>query len=378
MEYDQAETVKFTEKRSRWLLIGRWALSFFLFGFVCILSTYWFLKMPNLVFSGKNQVLLEEPMDKEDKTSPSTKESETTSKVDNDLLDMNGRLIELERNFAGEVLKLDILSSETLAALDNIRELQQLVASIKKEVRGLEIEREDTQIRQTILLLAESHLNRAHKCLELGDALARCLDQVKKAEELSDFLPDDLRITFLEPIKNYRIWLDGLYQRFLQGQTNDFNKLIVLVSELATAKNVADRERLELNQIDEGQQKNRLDGFFSSIFKALKGLVTVKKIDHQLLNQYPAGEANLIKLNFQLESATARIAFLTNDVEATQISISSLKNLSESYLEESTPLARLISKLEANKPVTPPIAREKLEELRVKIRGFRQSPGPLN
>ena len=378
MEYDQAETVKFTEKRSRWLLIGRWALSFFLFGFVCILSTYWFLKMPNLVFSGKNQVLLEEPMDKEDKTSPSTKESETTSKVDNDLLDMNGRLIELERNFAGEVLKLDILSSETLAALDNIRELQQLVASIKKEVRGLEIEREDTQIRQTILLLAESHLNRAHKCLGLGDALARCLDQVKKAEELSDFLPDDLRITFLEPIKNYRIWLDGLYQRFLQGQTNDFNKLIVLVSELATAKNVADRERLELNQIDEGQQKNRLDGFFSSIFKALKGLVTVKKIDHQLLNQYPAGEANLIKLNFQLESATARIAFLTNDVEATQISISSLKNLSESYLEESTPLARLISKLEANKPVTPPIAREKLEELRVKIRGFRQSPGPLN
>jgi len=226
--------------------------------------------------------------------------------------------------------------------------------------------------------LAESHLNKAHKCLELGDALARCLDQVKKAEELSDFLPDDLRITFLEPIKNYRIWLDGLYQRFLQGQTNDFNKLIVLVSELATAKNVADRERLELNQIDEGQQKNRLDGFFSSIFKALKGLVTVKKIDHQLLNQYPAGEANLIKLNFQLESATARIAFLTNDIEATQISISSLKNLSESYLEESTPLARLISKLEANKPVTPPIAREKLEELRVKIRGFRQSPGPLN
>ena len=79
-----------------------------------------------------------------------------------------------------------------------------------------------------------------------------------------------------------------------------------------------------------------------------------------------------------MESATARIAFLTDDIEATQISINNLKKLSESYLDESTPLARLISKLEAKKLVTPPIAREKLEELRIGIRDFRQSPRVLN
>ena len=115
-----------------------------------------------------------------------------------------------------------------------------------------------------------------------------------------------------------------------------------------------------------------------SIFEALKGLVVVKKIDHQLLNQYSAGDVNRIKLSFQLESATARIAFLTNDVEATQNSINNLKNLSNSYLDESSPLARLISKLEAKKLVTPPIARDKLDELRLKIRELRQSPRLLN
>jgi len=47
-------------------------------------------------------------------------------------------------------------------------------------------------------------------------------------------------------------------------------------------------------------------------------------------------------------------------------------------LDESTPLARLISKLEAKRFVTPPIARDKLDELRLKIREFRQSPGLLD
>ncbi len=379
MEYDQAETVEFTEKRSRWFLMFRWALIFFLFGSVCILSTYWLLGMSDFDFSGKNQALLQKPTDKGAQASPSTKEAETTSEVDDDLLDINKRLIELEKSFVDEALKLEAFSLETIVAIENLRDLPQLVTSIQKEVQGLEIEREDNQIRQIIFLLAEIHLDTAYRCLNFDGILAECLDQVKKAEELSEFLPDDLRITFFEPIKSYRIWLDDWYQRSLQGQKNAFNELVVLVSELAAAKNVVNRERLELNQLDDEQEKNKpKNSFSSSIFEALKGLVIVKKVDHQLLNQYPAGEANLIKLSFQLESATARIAFLTDDIEATQISINNLKKLSESYLDESTPLARLISKLEAKKLVTPPIAREKLEELRIGIRDFRQSPRVLN
>ena len=103
--------------------------------------------------------------------------------------------------------------------------------------------------------------------------------------------------------------------------------------------------------------------------------MAIKKIDHQLLNQYSVEDVDRIKLSLQLESAAARIAFMTNDVEATQISINNLKSLSNSYLDESTPLARLISKLEAKRFVTPPIARDKLDVLRLKIRAFRQSPG---
>ena len=116
----------------------------------------------------------------------------------------------------------------------------------------------------------------------------------------------------------------------------------------------------------------------SSIFEALKGLMVIEKIDHQLLNQYSAEDVNRIKLSLQLESAAARVAFLNNDVEATQISIDNLKSLSNSYLDESTPLARLISKLEAKRFVTPLIARDKLDVLRLKIREFRQSPGLLD
>tara|TARA_Y100001970_G_scaffold290892_1_gene426151 strand:- start:2691 stop:3830 length:1140 start_codon:yes stop_codon:yes gene_type:complete len=379
MEYDQAETAEFAEKKNRWFSIGRWALLFFLFGFVCVLSTYWVLTMPDGIFSGKNQALLDETIDKNAQPYPSTKASETRLELENDLFDINRRLINLEKNFADKVLKLDILSSESIGANENLTDLQQLVASIQEEVRGLEIEHEDTQNRQTILLLTESYLNRAYRCLELDDTLVKCLDQIKKAEELSEFFQDKLRTIVLRSIKDYRIWLDDLYQRSLQAQTNDFNELVVLVSELATAKNSVDWERLDLNRADEEEKENLpRSSLSSSIIEALKGLVIIKKIDHQLLNQYSVADVNRIKLSFQLESATARIAFLTNDAEATQISINNLKNLSNSYLDESTPLARLISKLEAKKLVTPPIARDKLDELRLKIREFRQSPRLLN
>ena len=67
---------------------------------------------------------------------------------------------------------------------------------------------------------------------------------------------DNLRTTVLSSIKDYRIWLDDLNQSSLQAQTNDFNGLVVLVSELATAKNVVDQERLELNQADEEEKEN--------------------------------------------------------------------------------------------------------------------------
>ena len=379
MEYDQAETAEFAEKKNRWFSIGRWALLFFLFGSVCVLSTYWVLTMPDGIFSGKNQALLDETIDKNAQPYPSTKASETRLELENDLFDINRRLINLEKNFADKVLKLDILSSESIGANENLTDLQQLVASIQEEVRGLEIEHEDTQNRQTILLLTESYLNRAYRCLELDDTLVKCLDQIKKAEELSEFFQDKLRTIVLRSIKDYRIWLDDLYQRSLQAQTNDFNELVVLVSELATAKNSVDWERLDLNRADEEEKENLpRSSLSSSIIEALKGLVIIKKIDHQLLNQYSVADVNRIKLSFQLESATARIAFLTNDAEATQISINNLKNLSNSYLDESTPLARLISKLEAKKLVTPPIARDKLDELRLKIREFRQSPRLLN
>ncbi len=379
MEYDQAETAEFAEKKSRWSSIGRWTLMLFLFGSVCAVLTYWVLTMPDVISPGKNQALLDKTIGKNAQSYPSTKKSETTSELENDLFDINRRLINLEKNFADKVLKLDTLSSESIGANENLTDLQQLVASIQEEVRGLEIEHEDTQNRQTILLLTESYLNRAYRCLELDDTLAKCLDQVRKAEELSEFIPDKLRTIVLRSIKDYRIWLDDLYQRSLQAQTNDFNGLVVLVSELATAKNAVDRERLDPNRADEEEKENLpRSSLFSSIIEALKGLVVIKKIDHQLLNQYSAGDVNRIKLSFQLESATARIAFLTNDVEATQISINNLKNLSNSYLDESTPLARLISKLEAKKLVTPPIARDKLDELRLKIREFRQSPRLLN
>ena len=379
MEYDQAETAEFAEKKSRWSSIGRWTLMLFLFGSVCALSTYWVLTMPDVIFSGKNQALLDKTIGKNAQSYPSTKKSETTSELENDLFDINRRLINLEKNFADKVLKLDTLSSESIGANENLTDLQQLVASIQEEVRGLEIEHEDTQNRQTILLLTESYLNRAYSCLELDDTLAKCLDQVRKAEELSEFIPDKLRTVVLRSIKDYRIWLDDLYQRSLQAQTNDFNGLVVLVSELATAKNAVDRGRLDPNRADEEEKENLpRSSLFSSIIEALKGLVVIKKIDHQLLNQYSAGDVNRIKLSFQLESATARIAFLNNDVEATQISINNLKNLSNSYLDESTPLARLISKLEAKKLVTPPIARDKLDDLRLKIREFRKSPRLLN
>ena len=379
MEYDQAETAEFAEKKNRWFSIGRWALLFFLFGSVCVLSTYWVLTMPDGIFSGKNQALLDETIDKNAQPYPSTKASETRLELENDLFDINRRLINLEKNFADKVLKLDTLSSESIGANENLTDLQQLVASIQEEVRGLEIEHEDTQNRQTILLLTESYLNRAYRCLELDDTLAKCLDQIKKAEELSGFFQDKLRTIVLRPIKDYRVWLDDLYQRSLQAQTNDFNELVVLVSELATAKNSVDWERLDLNRTDEEEKENLpRSSLSSSIIEALKGLVIIKKIDHQLLNQYSVADVNRIKLSFQLESATARIAFLTNDAEATQISINNLKNLSNSYLDESTPLARLISKLEAKKLVTPPIARDKLDELRLKIREFRQSPRLLN
>ena len=379
MEYDQAETAEFAEKKNRWFSIGRWALLFFLFGSVCVLSTYWVLTMPDGIFSGKNQALLDETIDKNAQPYPSTKASETRLELENDLFDINRRLINLEKNFADKVLKLDTLSSESIGANENLTDLQQLVASIQEEVRGLEIEHEDTQNRQTILLLTESYLNRAYRCLELDDTLVKCLDQIKKAEELSEFFQDKLRTIVLRSIKDYRIWLDDLYQRSLQAQTNDFNELVVLVSELATAKNSVDWERLDLNRTDEEEKENLpRSSLSSSIIEALKGLVIIKKIDHQLLNQYSVADVNRIKLSFQLESATARIAFLTNDAEATQISINNLKNLSNSYLDESTPLARLISKLEAKKLVTPPIARDKLDELRLKIREFRQSPRLLN
>ena len=379
MEYDQAETAEFAEKKSRWFSIGRWTLMLFLVGSVCAVSTYWVLTMPDVIFSGQNQAPLDKTIVKNAQSYPSTKKSEIRSELENDLFDINRRLINLEKNFADKVLKLDTLSSESIGANENLTDLQQLVASIQEEVRGLEIEHEDTQNSQTILLLTESYLNRAYRCLELDDTLAKCLDQVRKAEELSEFIPDKLRTIVLRPIKDYRIWLDDLYQRSLQAQTNDFNGLVVLVSELATAKNAVDRERLDPNRADEEEKENLpRSSLFSSIIEALKGLVVIKKIDHQLLNQYSAGDVNRIKLSFQLESATARIAFLTNDVEATQISINNLKNLSNSYLDESTPLARLISKLEAKKLVTPPTARDKLDELRLKIREFRQSPRLLN
>ena len=108
--------------------------------------------------------------------------------------------------------------------------------------------------------------------------MAKCFDQVKKAEELSEFFPDNLRTTVLSSIKDYRIWLDDLIQSSLQAQTNDFNGLVVLVSELATANNVVDRERLELNQADEEEKENLpKNSLSSSIFEALKGLVVIKK-----------------------------------------------------------------------------------------------------
>ena len=57
MEYDQAETAEFAEKKGRWFSIGRWALTLFLFGSVCAVSTYWVLTMPDVIFSGKNQAI---------------------------------------------------------------------------------------------------------------------------------------------------------------------------------------------------------------------------------------------------------------------------------------------------------------------------------
>lgn len=379
MEYDQAETAEFAEQKNKWFSIGRWALILFLFGSVCAVSTYWVLTIPNVIFSGKNQTLPDKTIDKNAQSTPSTIKSETRSELENDLFDINRRLINLEKNFADKVRTLDTLSSESIGANDDLTNLQQLIASIEEEVRGLEIERKDTQNRETILLLTETYLNRAYRCLELDEVLAKCLDQVKKAEELSEFFPYDLRTTVLSSIKDYRIWLADLNQSSLQAQTNDFNGLVVLVSELATANNVVDPERLALNQIDEEEKENlSRNSLSSSIVEALKGLVAIKKIDHQLLNQYSAEDVNRIKLSLQLESAAARIAFLTNDVEATQVSINNLKSLSNSYLDESTPLARLISKLEAKRFVTPPIARDKLDVLRLKIRDFRQSPGLLD
>ena len=379
MEYDQAETAEFAEQKNKWFSIGRWALMLFLFGSVCAVSTYWILTMPNVILSEKNQALQDKAIDKNPQSTPSTIKSDTRSELENDLFDINRRLINLEKNFVDEVRKLDTLSSESIGANEDLTDLRQLVASIQEEVRGLEIEHEDTQNRQTILLLTESYLNRAYRCLELDEALPKCLDQVKKAEELAEFSPTNLITTVLSSIKDYRIWLDGLNQSSLQAQTNDFNGLVVLVSELATANNVVDPERLELNQADEEEKENLpRSSLSSSIFEALKGLVAIKKIDHQLLNQYSAEDVNRIKLSLQLESAAARIAFLNNDVEATQISINNLKSLSNSYLDESTPLARLISKLEAKRFVTPPIARDKLDVLRLKIREFRQSPGLLD
>lgn len=379
MEYDQAETAEFAEQKNKWFSIGRWALILFLFGSVCAVSTYWVLTIPNVIFSGKNQTLPDKTIDKNAQSTPSTIKSETRSELENDLFDINRRLINLEKNFADKVRTLDTLSSESIGANDDLTNLQQLIASIEEEVRGLEIERKDTQNRETILLLTETYLNRAYRCLELDEVLAKCLDQVKKAEELSEFFPYDLRTTVLSSIKDYRIWLADLNQSSLQAQTNDFNGLVVLVSELATANNVVDPERLALNQIDEEEKENlSQSSLSSSIVEALKGLVAIKKIDHQLLNQYSAEDVNRIKLSLQLESAAARIAFLTNDVEATQVSINNLKSLSNSYLDESTPLARLISKLEAKRFVTPPIARDKLDVLRLKIRDFRQSPGLLD
>ena len=379
MEYDQAETAEFAEQKNKWFSIGRWALILFLFGSVCAVSTYWVLTIPNVIFSGKNQTLPDKTIDKNAQSTPSTIKSETRSELENDLFDINRRLINLEKNFADKVRTLDTLSSESIGANDDLTNLQQLIASIEEEVRGLEIERKDTQNRETILLLTETYLNRAYRCLELDEVLAKCLDQVKKAEELSEFFPYDLRTTVLSSIKDYRIWLADLNQSSLQAQTNDFNGLVVLVSELASANNVVDPERLALNQIDEEEKENlSRSSLSSSIVEALKGLVAIKKIDHQLLNQYSAEDVNRIKLSLQLESAAARIAFLTNDVEATQVSINNLKSLSNSYLDESTPLARLISKLEAKRFVTPPIARDKLDVLRLKIRDFRQSPGLLD
>ena len=285
----------------------------------------------------------------------------------------------MKKSFIDEALELDTLSSESNGMIENLRDLQQSVVSIQKEVQGLGAEREGTQISQTVLLLSEIYLNRAYGCLEFDGRVAKCLDQVKSAEELLDFLPDDLSPAFLGLVKNYRIWLEDLYQRSLQAQTNDFDELVVLISELATAKTAADPGHRELNQqAEEELEKGAKSGLSSSILEALKGLVVVKKIDHQLLNQYSAGEANLIKLSFQLEGATARIAFLTNDDEATQISINNLKKLSDNYLDEATPLARLISNLEAKRLATPPVAKEKLGELRLKIRELRQSPRFLN
>ncbi len=72
MEYDQAETAEFAEKKNKWLSIGRWALMLFLFGFVCVVSTYWVLTMPSVIFSGKNQALLDKTIDKNAQSTPST------------------------------------------------------------------------------------------------------------------------------------------------------------------------------------------------------------------------------------------------------------------------------------------------------------------
>ena len=173
MEYDQAETAEFAEQKNKWFSIGRWALMLFLFGSVCAVSTYWVLTMPNLIFSEKNQALLDKTIDKNAQSTPSTIKSETRSELENDLFDINRRLINLEKNLADKVRKLDTLFSESIGANEDLTDLQQLVASIQEEVRGLEIEREDTQNRETILLLTESYLNRAYRCLELDEALAK-------------------------------------------------------------------------------------------------------------------------------------------------------------------------------------------------------------
>ena len=136
MEYDQAETVEFTNKRGRLFSIGRYALVFLLFGIVCVSSTYWFLNATKLFPFEEKEMSIKNSVDERPQSLSPFLASEKISEIKTEIFEMNNRLSLLEKNIREEYSRLENLGTEASKAIGLSEDLQQSLGLVEKEVVG--------------------------------------------------------------------------------------------------------------------------------------------------------------------------------------------------------------------------------------------------